>query len=73
MICSTEVEVDESYLALTERYSAKGRQNNTTMAVVMIAVEVLLKEFGRIRIKRRHRGNQENLQSFIKETRYQRL
>jgi len=66
-----EVEVDESYLALTERkapVSAKGRQSNTTKAMVAIAVEILPKGFGRIRIKRLDRGNQENLQSFIAQT-----
>jgi transposase-like protein len=66
-----EVEVDESYLALTKRkdpVSAKGRQSNTTKAMVAIAVEKLPKGFGRIRIKRLDRGNQENLVSFIKET-----
>lgn len=66
-----EVEVDESYLALTERkapLTAKGRQSNTTKAMVAIAVEILPKGFGRIRIKRLDRGNQENLQSFIQQT-----
>lgn len=66
-----EVEVDESYLALTDRkppLSAKGRQSNTTKAMVAIAVEVLPKGFGRIRIKRLDRGNQQSLQSFIMET-----
>ena len=60
-----EVEVDESYLALTERkapLSAKGRQSNTTKVMVAIAVEIFPKGFGRIRIKRLDRGNQENLQ-----------
>ena len=64
-----EVEVDESYLALTDRkhpISAKGRQSNTTKAMVAIAVEVVPKGFGRIRIQRLDRGNQQNLQSFIK-------
>jgi transposase-like protein len=66
-----EVEVDESYLALTDRkhpISAKGRQSNTTKAMVAIAVEVLPKGFGRIRIQRLDRGNQQSLQSFITET-----
>ena len=36
--------------------------------MVAIAVEVLPKGFGRIRIQRLDRGNQQNLQSFIKET-----
>jgi ISXO2-like transposase domain len=65
-----EVEVDESYLALTDRkhpISAKGRQSNTTKAMVAIAVEVVPKGFGRIRIQRLDRGNQQNLQSFIKD------
>lgn len=66
-----EVEVDESYLALTDRkhpISAKGRQSNTTKAMVAIAVEVVPDGFGRIRIQRLDRGNQQNLQSFITET-----
>lgn len=36
--------------------------------MVAIAVEILPKGFGRIRIKRLDRGNQENLQTFIKQT-----
>ena len=66
-----EVEVDESYLALTDRkhpISAKGRQSNTTKAMVAIAVEVVPDGFGRIRIQRLDRGNQQSLQSFITET-----
>jgi hypothetical protein len=66
-----EVEVDESYLALTDRkhpISAKSRQSNTTKAMVAIAVEVVPDGFGRIRIQRLDRGNQQSLQSFITET-----
>nr|CBA32574.1 hypothetical protein Csp_D32830 [Curvibacter putative symbiont of Hydra magnipapillata] len=48
--------------------SAKGRQSNTTKAMVAIAVEVLPKGFGRIRIQRLEHGNQQSLQSFIMET-----
>lgn len=66
-----EVEVDESYLALTDRkhpISPKGRKSNTTKAMVAIAVEVLPKGFGRIRVQRLDRGTQDSLQSFIMET-----
>ncbi len=50
------VEVDETYLAITDRQSptpAKGRKSNTTKVVVMMAVEIHEpKGFGRIRLQR---------------------
>jgi len=50
------VEVDETYLAITDRdapQSAQGRKNNTSKVVVALAVEVLEpKGFGRIRLRR---------------------
>jgi hypothetical protein len=56
-----EVEVDETYLALTDRIdpiSATGRKSNTTKVLVAIAVEMLQpKGFGRIRIQRIERGD----------------
>ena len=49
-----EVEVDETYLAITDRQSplsAKGRKNNTAKTLIVIAVEMLQpKGFGRIRL-----------------------
>jgi transposase-like protein len=65
-----EVEVDETYLALTDRItpiSAVGRKSNTTKVLVAIAVEMLQpKGFGRIRVQQIDRGDQENLMPFIK-------
>lgn len=64
-----EVEVDESYLAITDRMnplSRKGRKSNTTKQLVVIAVEIKQpKGFGRIRIRRIENGNDENLIPFI--------
>lgn len=67
-----EVEVDETYLALTDRkapISAVGRQSNTTKALVVIAVEILQpKGFGRIRIRKIANGDYEHVMPFIKES-----
>ena len=50
------VEVDETYLAITDRQnpiSAKGRKSSTSKVLVAIAVEILQpKGFGRIRLRR---------------------
>jgi hypothetical protein len=50
------VEVDETYLAISDRQSpitAKGRKNNTAKTLIVIAVEMLEpKGFGRIRLQR---------------------
>ena len=50
------VEIDETYLAITDRAeprSAQGRKNNTTKVLVVLAVEVLEpKGVGRIRLRR---------------------
>ena len=50
------VEIDETYVAITDRdepRSAQGRKNNTTKVLVALAVEVLEpKGFGRIRLRR---------------------
>ena len=65
-----KVEVDETYLALTDRQnpiSAVGRKSNTTKVLVVIAVEMLHpKGFGRIRIRQINRGDYENLMPFIR-------
>lgn len=67
-----EVEVDETYLALTDRQNpipAAGRKSNTTKVLVVIAVEMLQpKGFGRIRIRQIDRGDYGNLMPFIKES-----
>jgi transposase-like protein len=67
-----EVEVDETYLALTDRQitiSAVGRKSNTTKVLVVIAVEMLQpKGFGRIRIRQIAQGDYEHLIPFIRES-----
>ena len=67
-----EVEIDETYLALTDRQSpiaALGRKSNTAKVLVVIAVEILQpKGFGRIRIRQIGIGDQEHLMPFIKES-----
>src|SRR5664279_354099 len=51
-----QVEVDETYLAITDReepISPLGRKNKTTKVLVVLAVELLQpKGFGRIRLRR---------------------
>lgn len=67
-----EVEVDETYLALTDRknpLSSKGRKSNTTKILVAIAVEILQpKGFGRIRIRRIEKDDYATLMPFIRES-----
>jgi transposase-like protein len=67
-----EVEVDETYLALTDRkfpLSSEGRKSNTAQIMAAIAVEMLQpKGFGRIRIRRIDKGNYENLIPFMTES-----
>lgn len=67
-----EVEVDESYLSITDRknpVSPIGRKSSTSKVLVAIAVEILQpKGFGRIRIKQIREGNHENLMPFIQES-----
>ena len=67
-----EVEVDESYLALTDRkkpLNKQGRKSNTTKILVAIAVEIKESSgFGRIRIQQIEKGDAENLISFIRES-----
>jgi len=66
-----EVEVDESYLALTDRInpiSARGRRSNTTKVLIAIAVEMLHpKGFGRIRLRQIAHGDYAHLMPFIKD------
>lgn len=66
-----EVEVDESYLAITDRknpISPIGRKSNTSKVLVAIAVEMLQpKGFGRIRIKQIANGDCDHLMPFIME------
>ena len=67
-----EVEVDETYLALTDRITpivAAGRKSNTTKVLVVIAVEMLQpKGFGRIRIRQITHGDHEHLMLFVRES-----
>lgn len=67
-----EVEVDETYLALTDRQTpivAAARKSNTTKVLVVIAVEMLHpKGFGRIRIRQIDQGDYEHLMPFIRES-----
>ena len=67
-----EVEVDETYLALTERGKhkpSKGFKSNTKKVLVAIAVEILQpKGFGRIRIRRIEKADSTTLVSFIHES-----
>jgi ISXO2-like transposase domain len=65
-----EVEVDETYLAFTDRItpiSVVNRKSNTTKVLMAIAVEMLPpKGFGRIRVQQIDRGEHENMMLFIK-------
>jgi transposase-like protein len=67
-----EVEVDETYIALTDRekpLSTKGLKSNTTKLLVAIAVEILQpKGFGRIRIRRIEKADYATLLPFIRES-----
>lgn len=71
LLCG-EVEIDETYLALTDRQnpiSAVGRKSNTSKVLVAIAVEILKpKGFGRIRIQQIAAGDEAHLMPFVKET-----
>lgn len=64
-----QVEVDETFLALTDAKNpraATGRKSRTAKVVVAIAVEMLQpKGFGRIRIQQIERGDSANLLPFI--------
>jgi hypothetical protein len=63
------VEVDEAYLAITDRQhpiSAVGRKNNTSKVLIVLAVEVLEpKGFGRIRLRRIRNDSAECVVPFV--------
>jgi transposase-like protein len=65
------VEVDETYLAISDRQkpiSPEGRKNSTTKILMAIAVEILQpKGFGRIRLRRIPKGSQSQLMPFVQE------
>jgi len=65
------VEVDETYLAITERgkpKSAVGRKSHTTKTLVAIAVEILEpKGFGRIRLRRIPLDSERYLLPFVRD------
>jgi transposase-like protein len=64
-----QVEVDETYLAITDReepISPAGRKSNTSKVLVVIAVELLQpKGFGRIRLRRVHNDSDEYVVPFV--------
>ena len=63
------VEIDETYLAITDReepISPVGRKNNTSKVLVAIAVEMLEpKGFGRIRLRRISKDSEEFVVPFV--------
>lgn len=64
------VEVDETYVAITDRTvgrSIKGKKSRTGHAFVAVAVEIIEpKGFGRIRLQRLERDSAEHVEPFIK-------
>lgn len=66
-----KVEVDETYLAITDRErpkSAKGRKNQTSKTQIAIAVEILEpKGFGRIRVQRIPDDSTATMLPFVQE------
>lgn len=64
-----QVEVDETYLAITDReapISPVGRKNRTRKVLVVIAVEMLQpKGFGRIRLRRIHNDSEQCVVPFV--------
>jgi len=66
-----EVEVDETYLAITDRQSplsATGRKNNTAKTLIVIAVEMLQpKDFGRIRLRCISDDSADSVIAFVQE------
>jgi transposase-like protein len=66
-----QVEVDETYLALTDReepLSAVGRKSSTAKVLIVIAVETLQpKGFGRIRLRRIDRDSAPYVIPFVQE------
>lgn len=63
------VEVDETYLAITDRkqpISPAGRKNNTSKVLIVLAVEILHpKGFGRIRLRRIDKDSEEFIVPFV--------
>ena len=63
------VEVDEAYLAITDRdqpISAVGRKNNTSKVLIVLGVEILQpKGFGRIRLRRISNDSAECVVPFV--------
>ena len=63
------VEIDETYLAITDRQqpiSAVGRKSKTSMVLVVMAVEILEpKGFGRIRLRRIHKDSDDHVLPFV--------
>ena len=66
-----KVEVDETYLAISDRQSpitTKGRKHNTAKTLIVIAVEMLEpKGFGRIRLQRIRDDSSASVLSFVHE------
>ncbi len=66
------VEVDESYLAITDReqpISAVGRKNHTSKVLIVLAVEILQpKGFGRIRLRRIPNDSRECVVPFVQSS-----
>ena len=65
-----QVEVDETYLAITDReepFSPVGRKNRTTKVLVVLAVELLQpKGFGRIRLRRIENDSEACVVPFVR-------
>lgn len=63
------VELDETYLAITDRkqpISPAGRKNNTSKILIVLAVEILQpKGFGRIRLRRIDKDSEEFIMPFV--------
>ena len=66
-----KVEVDETYLAISDRQgpiTTKGRKHNTAKTLIVIAVEMLEpKGFGRIRLQRIRDDSSASVLSFVHE------
>jgi transposase-like protein len=66
------VEIDEAYIAITDRenpISAVGRKNNTHKVIIGIAVEILQpKGFGRIRLRKLPSDSKESVRQFIQDS-----
>ena len=66
------VEIDEAYIAITDRenpISAVGRKNNTHKVIIGVAVEILQpKGFGRIRLRKLPSDSKESVRQFIQHS-----